>query len=392
MTTNFRRFVSKVGPVFWLQDRIEEIILWKKGWKRTTVFLALYGFLCYFPRMALLVPHVVLLGVMLHLYPDPGAQPVPINVGEGTADWQANIQAIQNLMGALSDTHDAVVPLLPFLVAPPSTPPTKSQYRSSSISTPSPEPIQKSPRRASGAPSPPDAQPHHPLLIATLLSFFILLPILMTDLLPLRLLFFLAGAVPVLTMLSGTGPGLSLKLSINLPHLPDPLSLLPFSAHRTRHPSPTRSAYIHPHGHSARCLPFLRHLSRRRQARRCLSGVHQSPTVELWENERWVQDAGEGKRRKSTLTVVLEGESGESLGGDDDAASTTSMGTVTGQEMVEARTMGGTWSKANLRPNERVGWTRGRDGWSGVGGEVSSNLTFSLSPGWVLCRDRKLAS
>ncbi|KIJ59667.1 hypothetical protein HYDPIDRAFT_33004 [Hydnomerulius pinastri MD-312] len=43
----------------------------------------------------------------------------------------------------------------------------------------------------------------------------------------------------------------------------------------------------------------------------------------------------------------------------------------------------GTWSKSNLRANERNGWTRGRDGWSGVGGEVSSNLTFSLSPGWA---------
>ena len=116
MTANFRRFVSKVGPVFWLQDRVEEIILWKKGWKRTTVWLAVYGFFCtslslsllsysprvgYFPRVALLIPHALLLGVMLCYYPDPGVQPVPINVGEGTADWQANIQAIQNLMGAL---------------------------------------------------------------------------------------------------------------------------------------------------------------------------------------------------------------------------------------------------------------------------------------------------
>src|SRR6266545_3177143 len=32
MTNNFKRFVVAVGPVFWLQDRIEEIVLWKKGW------------------------------------------------------------------------------------------------------------------------------------------------------------------------------------------------------------------------------------------------------------------------------------------------------------------------------------------------------------------------
>lgn len=54
----------------------------------------------YFPRMTLLIPHIILLGVMLGYYPEPGAEQVPINVGEGTADWQANIQAIQNLIGA----------------------------------------------------------------------------------------------------------------------------------------------------------------------------------------------------------------------------------------------------------------------------------------------------
>lgn len=67
---------------------------------------------------------------------------------------------------------------------------------------------------------------------------------------------------------------------------------------------------------------------------------------------------------------------GEEDGGVDDAASTTSSttitpGTVSGLTDVGRGTgVGGTWSKTNLRPNERVGWTRGRDGWSGVGGEV----------------------
>ncbi|KAG9307898.1 hypothetical protein JVU11DRAFT_12973 [Chiua virens] len=403
MTTNFRRFVSKVGPVFWLQDRIEEIILWKKGWKRTTAFLAAYGFLSHFPRMALLVPHVVLLGVMLHLYPNPGAQPVPINVGEGTADWQANIQAIQNLMGVVSDAHDAVVPLLPFLVAPhmphPSTSPPKSQSIFSSISTSSPVPIQKSPRSASDAPSLSNAQsttqPHHPLLIVTL-SFFILLPILATDLFPLRFLFFLAGTGSVVALhpyirdplssiilqtFSGTGPGLSLKLAISLPHLPNSFSLLPFPTYITPHPSPSRT-----HTFTLTFTPRDVYLSLRRliDDDRLEDTVWRAPVahVELWENERWVQDAGERKRRKSTLPVVLEGENGESLGGEDDAASTTSTGTVTGPGDAKGTMVGGTWSKGNLKPNERVGWTRGRDGWYGVGGEVS-NLTFSLSPGWA---------
>jgi hypothetical protein len=48
LTTNFKRFVSVIGPVFWLQDRVEEIILWKRGWLRTTAWMASYVFLCSF--------------------------------------------------------------------------------------------------------------------------------------------------------------------------------------------------------------------------------------------------------------------------------------------------------------------------------------------------------
>lgn len=43
---NFKRFVAKAGPVFWVQDRIEEVLTWKKGWKRTVTWMAAYAFLC----------------------------------------------------------------------------------------------------------------------------------------------------------------------------------------------------------------------------------------------------------------------------------------------------------------------------------------------------------
>lgn len=46
MTVNFKRFTSKVGPVYWMQDRIEEILTWKKGWKVTAVWMSAYAFLC----------------------------------------------------------------------------------------------------------------------------------------------------------------------------------------------------------------------------------------------------------------------------------------------------------------------------------------------------------
>lgn len=45
-SVNFKRFVERVGPVFWLQDRVEEIIMWRCGWKLTTVWMAAYAFLC----------------------------------------------------------------------------------------------------------------------------------------------------------------------------------------------------------------------------------------------------------------------------------------------------------------------------------------------------------
>lgn len=45
-TVNFRKFVGKVGPVFWIQDRVEEILMWRKGWKVTGMWMAAYAFLC----------------------------------------------------------------------------------------------------------------------------------------------------------------------------------------------------------------------------------------------------------------------------------------------------------------------------------------------------------
>jgi hypothetical protein len=45
-TVNFRRFISRLGPVFWLQDRVEEIITWRKDWKVTVLWMAIYSFLC----------------------------------------------------------------------------------------------------------------------------------------------------------------------------------------------------------------------------------------------------------------------------------------------------------------------------------------------------------
>jgi len=92
--------------------------------------------------------------------------------------------------------------------------------------------------------------------------------------------------------------------------------------------------------------------------------------VELWENERWAP--GPGPASSSSLQVQDDpGDAGED----------ESEGLDGGSGVAAAGS--GTWSKTHLRPSDRAPWTRGRDGWSGVGGEVSSNLTFSLAPGWA---------
>lgn len=45
-TVNFRRFVARSGAIFWFQDRLEEIVLWKRGQKYTAAFMAAYAFIC----------------------------------------------------------------------------------------------------------------------------------------------------------------------------------------------------------------------------------------------------------------------------------------------------------------------------------------------------------
>ncbi|KIK79992.1 hypothetical protein PAXRUDRAFT_833805 [Paxillus rubicundulus Ve08.2h10] len=427
MTTNFRRFVAKVGPVFWLQDRMEEVVLWKKGWRRTTVWLAAYAFLCYFPRMVLLIPHALLLGVMAAYYPEPGAPPVPIDVGEGTVDWQANIQAIQNLMGILSDVHDAILSFLPLLVpsqtpqshsapTPPSStrnpPPPSSSTRShlkpssaststsTPLTTPSPSKLSSSsssqhtvgPSSLPQPSTPYPQQPHHPLFLLTMISFFLLLPVLMADILPLRLLFFLAGvgfvgcAHPFVrgTFTARGGvkslSNLSVSFSVCVPSLrfaraslTSPFSLLLCKLRRKPH-----SLIALPLNDT---LTFSLTPKRIRMALRRLvdddtleDGVWAAcmGEVELWENERWIGGGGTGRRSSLVFGDADAQGRDECAEGESDNAAGTGIGTERG-----------TWSKANLRVGERAGWTRGRDGWSGVGGEVSSNLTFSLSPGWT---------
>ncbi|KAG8782284.1 hypothetical protein FRC12_020998 [Ceratobasidium sp. 428] len=129
-TANFRRFVSRSGPVFWFQDRVEEIFLWRCGWQYTVAWGSAYAFLCFYPRVLLILPQLILLAILLLNYPStarppvspstkpnrsPTRQPPQLQAPEGSAEWYSNLQAIQNLMGAVSDAHELAVQLIPHL-------------------------------------------------------------------------------------------------------------------------------------------------------------------------------------------------------------------------------------------------------------------------------------
>ncbi|KAI0338995.1 hypothetical protein BDW22DRAFT_1487362 [Trametopsis cervina] len=287
-TVNFKRFVGKAGPVFWVQDRLEEVVMWRRGNRYTGVWIAGYAFLCYFPRLFLLLPLLLLLGTLLALNPSlqrdapellkgVRLQPPPASTSEWSTDWLSNVQAIQNLMGVFSDAHDLVSPAI-----------THLNYTS----------------------------PYTPVILTlTALVCIVLIPL--VQLLPLRLTFLTLGLLP-----------------LSLTHPFTRTYLLPLLLQLLR---PRLKAW---HVRLTRLID-----NDRLEDRHWRSELRE---VFLWENERW---AG--------------------VPGVDDGGAVNESG----------------WSKANLRPGERRAWTRGRDGWSGVAedgsGDVSSNLTFSLAPGWL---------
>lgn len=210
MTNNFRRFVARCGPVFWLQDRVEEVLFWKKPvW--TWAYLLGWGFVCeplpvvsvdienlltasfwhsaFYPRLLLIAPSMIIIFIILNQYershPSVSAHPAtnmhalpatssgngsgqapappatrsifakplaatiaatltsntqnhhavdeseeehhrphgttvdeqgreipaaPPGSAESGVDYYMNLQGIQNLMGVISDVHDAALP------------------------------------------------------------------------------------------------------------------------------------------------------------------------------------------------------------------------------------------------------------------------------------------
>ncbi|KAG1732390.1 integral peroxisomal membrane peroxin-domain-containing protein [Suillus paluster] len=327
-TVNFRRFVARVGCVFWLQDRLEEVLMWRRGWKYTGVWITAYAFLCYFPRLVLLLPHAILAAIMLSTYPTTSPceststknPPAPIAPppSEGSVDWQANLQAIQNLMGAFSDVYDLLSPLTPHLI-----------HRSTHTSL---------------------------ILTLTLLSFLLLLPIL--PLIPLRLLFLVLGVSPF----AWTHPITQVRI---IPLLKAAVNGSIIKGSNAGTTLTTKYATLK--------TKLRRWIDDDRLEDRHWSAEMRE--VELWENERWAPGPSSSSSSFGTQDDLDTVGAGSSFGSGFD------VGAGSGSALVGAGT--GTWSKTHLRSADRASWTRARDGWSGVGGEVSSNLTFSLAPGWA---------
>ncbi|KAJ3976001.1 integral peroxisomal membrane peroxin-domain-containing protein [Lentinula raphanica] len=426
-SVNFKRFIERVGPVFWLQDRLEEIVFWRRGWKLTGTWLALYGFLCRYPRLVFAFPHVILIAIILASvhYPvykpplppvtltDPASTatptesptnvktsstaetPLPAPVVEDSVDWQANIQAIQNLMGFYADLHVAITPYLSHLSLSPNNPQISK-------------------------PKSPYTLPFLIFLTLTLLPFIFFIT---SPLFPVRLVCFLSGAGPVLSL----NPQLRRWYS-DVVHL-----IAYYTSQDTTYnpivvPIPpvirllsSRFLKLSPPSHviidSFTLEIFRKRIKMRLQ--RFLDDNNLSDKVwnseirevELWENERL--DPSMMPLSPSTSTISASPKQMKTPlpppPSYSKRLSIDETGITSERKVYHAQGRSSTqhqhqrsrstffgggpslnkgWSKSHLKTNDRAPWTRGRDGWSGVAGSGAdgdgtvSNLTFSLAPNW----------
>ncbi|KAF5377889.1 hypothetical protein D9615_006804 [Tricholomella constricta] len=468
-SANFKRFVAKAGPIFWFQDRVEEVVMWRRGWRVTGVWMAIYAFFCYFPKMVFAIPHVVLIGIMLASYPYPDASSPtstttstsasPPTPSSESVNWQGNLQAIQNLMGLVADIHDLIQPHTHLLLLSPA-------HISSANSTPSTHP--------------PSPYPPY-ILLALLLSFPPLIFLLSSPFFPTRIVCLVAGLVPLFATHPRVRPfflPLSHLVSASSMELCQKgITILTQRYKQIRHAYMrlssrlgllrTQTEFTNEKGLDEVMLFPLQTILERLRDDDKLDDVcwrAEMREVELWENERYARSrVGAGEMRKtfsfcatsSPRTSIdssfsapaypdghgvdVNNISGLPTRSSSDTPDPAIMSKSTSDAMTDfhrpstislpahssilthlvPHPADAGWSKANLRPGERRAWTRGRDGWGGIlprtragsdghgvpekkereregaerreegqeaEGVVSSNLTFSLAPGWAFVR------
>jgi len=278
--------------------------------------------------LILLIPNALLVAILLRTYPaqapDDGQHAKntvppapPPQVFEGTAVWQANLQAIQNLMGFVcvsaissewlqnlklrsSDVDDAILPILPHLTY--QTPYTPLLLTSSIVT----------------------------LLFSVPLVYFI----------PFRLAALVLGLLPFF-----------------FTHPFTQSTLLP-----------AVSAVVIPSFWKTAFSWFYRVLDDDK-----LEDKHwraELRQVEVFENERW---SPHSREPSGSTASPIGGLSGSGFIGSPPLSGYDNSSSGGGKQGRSG------WGKANLKSGERKAWTRGRDGWSGVaeGGDVRSVLYLS---------------
>ncbi|KAG5220939.1 integral peroxisomal membrane peroxin-domain-containing protein [Salix suchowensis] len=368
-TVNFRRFVARVGAVFWLQDRVEEIVMWRKGWKYTATWVAAYIPALSFAassyhrdwRPARELPFIALsfskttvtfLAIDATSAEAPRTEPTPpftTPVAEGSKEWLANIQGIQNLMGFGHYTE--LMYMMPLSHSIASNTPSHIAITNFNKSASSYYLVLHicCGRADAAATGLRRNFPLHPLRLISLVSGIAPVLLLHPSVLPYvplaarGLVDFIVWCVDAFEASSRTTLRcirLSPFLRSMAPYLPDPSSDSPRIGHTIRHIRTSITRFI--------------------DNDRLQDDVWNAPIteVELFENERWKADEGSYAYSDDSLT-----------GG-------------TGEQR---------WSKANLRDTERRGWTRGRDGWNGgVGGDGfvrGADCETDLLDGWTYTND-----
>lgn len=275
------------------------------------------GLVGYFPRMILLMPHIILIGIILSSYPysspDTSNTPSVPNQAptEGTTTWQANLQGIQNLMGFVADIVTTLQPYTYHLCLTP---------QHLSPSTPNISVCASSATRGSYTPH---------ILTLLVVTFFPLLIMIHLPAFPTRQVALFAGLFPFLI----THPAATTIASSLLRYSRNKIPLLVDKYE----PLLVRINSSIPKWVK---MPVRTLIERLIDNDRLPSEIWRAETreVELFENERY----------ESPVPVMESSSQG--------------------------------WSKANLRPGERRPWTRGRDGWTGIGPEDeirSVHLPFS---------------
>ncbi|KAH6893636.1 hypothetical protein BKA70DRAFT_833797 [Coprinopsis sp. MPI-PUGE-AT-0042] len=360
MTNNFKRFVSKIGLYSGFKTVERRSLLWKRGWKVTSTWMALYAFLCYYPKFILMLPHAAAIAIILATYPypksgEPFAASASSSPGQDTRHnlrqkvpylGRPTFKLSRTLWVVVSDAFEACEPYVHHVVLSPAhfndTP--TAATKPSSLSSPKPTQL---------------VSPYTPhvltLLVCTfpILAFIVALPSF-----PIRETCLVAGLSPfvathprvqglfpyILPVIQRAAPLIVARARLAHGRLLELASMLKLV--KKREPSKPSNEPSKP-----AAMVIQRMIDNDRLTDKTWNS--EIAEVDLWENER--------------LDSLI-------------------------QHDPHAITQTSPWSKSHLKPGERAAWTRGRDGWNGVGtsgmasgieasGEVS-NLTFSLAPGW----------